>query len=126
MRRLWIASALLAALLAWSLWEGRFVNELIEGYAQTLSQARQLADAGRWDEALEATDLTFRDWQSHELCLYSQLHHDEADAVLLSFREVEEYLLLEEMDQYAAANAKLIAQLKLLGEMEQPKLENVL
>ena len=39
---------------------------------------------------------------------------------------VEEYLKLEEMDQYAAANAQLIAQLELLAEMEDPSLENVL
>ena len=35
-------------------------------------------------------------------------------------------LKLEEMDQYAAANAQLIAQLELLAEMEDPSLENVL
>ena len=48
------------------------------------------------------------------------------DTVLLLFRSVEEYLKLEEMDQYAAANAQLIAQLELLAEMEDPSLENVL
>ena len=33
---------------------------------------------------------------------------------------------LEELDQYVAANADLIAQLELLSEMEQPSLVNIL
>lgn len=37
-----------------------------------------------------------------------------------------QYLDLEELDQYAAANADLVAQLELLSEMEQPSLVNIL
>ena len=37
-----------------------------------------------------------------------------------------QYLDLEEMDQYAAANADLISQLELLSEMEQATVVNVL
>ena len=41
-------------------------------------------------------------------------------------RVVDEYLKLEEMDEYAAANAALIKQLELLAEVHQPSLMNVL
>ena len=45
---------------------------------------------------------------------------------MLTFREVQEYLTLQEMDQYTAANARLITQLRLLAETEQLSLKNVL
>ena len=65
-------------------------------------------------------------WQERSFWLHALLRHSDTDQVLLLFRSVEEYLKLEEMDQYAAANAQLIAQLELLAEMEDPSLENVL
>ena len=54
------------------------------------------------------------------------LRHSDTDQVLRAFRAVLEYLELEELDQYAAANADLVAQLELLAEMEQATLVNVL
>jgi len=54
------------------------------------------------------------------------LPHRDIDEIHLTFQEVEEYLKLEESDQYNAANAKLIAQLGLLAEMEQLNLKNIL
>lgn len=126
MKRLWIASALLALLVVWALWEGQSVSALMQDYSGQLSQAQELAKAERWDEARAVTERVFQNWREHELYLYAQLRHNDVDNVLLTFREVEQYLLLEEMDQYAAANAKLITQLELLGEMEQPTLVNIL
>ena len=38
---------------------------------------------------------------------------------------LDQYLALEESDQYTAANAELICQLELLSEMEQPSLVNI-
>ena len=50
----------------------------------------------------------------------------DTDQILRTFRQVIQYLELEELDQYAAANADLVAQLELLSEMEQPSLVNIL
>ena len=52
-------------------------------------------------------------------------HSDADERVSSGFRAVEEYLALEETDQYTAANAELMTQLELLAEMEQPSLVNI-
>ena len=57
---------------------------------------------------------------------HSLLRHSDTDQILLSFRGVEEYLKLEETNQYVAANAQLITQLELMADMEQPSLGNIL
>ena len=54
------------------------------------------------------------------------MRHSDTDQVLRAFRQVLEYLRLQEPDQYNAANADLMAQLELLAEMEQPSVANVL
>ena len=54
------------------------------------------------------------------------LRHSDTDQILRTFRQVIQYLDLEELDQYVAANADLVAQLELLSEMEQPSLVNIL
>ena len=54
------------------------------------------------------------------------MRHSDTDQILRGFRCVLQYLTLQEMDQYAAANADLIAQIRLLSEMEQATLVNVL
>lgn len=44
----------------------------------------------------------YRNWQERSFWLHALLRHSDTDQVLLLFRSVEEYLKLEEMDQYAA------------------------
>ena len=54
------------------------------------------------------------------------MRHSDTDQILRTFRSVMQYLDLQEMDQYAAANADLMTQLELLAEMEQASFTNVL
>ena len=120
------SALLLAALLALSLYCSQSLDRLTDNCTLQLTCAQQLAEQGDWEQARTITQETSRIWQSLNTPLYALLHHTEADDVLLSFCAVEEYLKLEEMDQYAAANATLIQQLKLLAEIQQHSLMNVL
>ncbi len=117
---------LLAGLLTLSLYCSRSIHQLSDTCMSQLTYAQQMAEHGDWEQARHITQNTNQTWQSHSLPLYSVLQHEEADEVLLSFCAVEEYLKLEEMDEYAAANAALIKQLELLAEVQQPSLMNVL
>lgn len=117
---------ILSGLLALSLYCSRSIHLLTNDCMSQLTRAQQLAEMGNWEQAKHLTTETNRTWQSHTFPLYAVLHHTEADEVLLSFCAVEEYLKLEEMDEYAAANAALIKQLELLAEVQKPSLTNVL
>ena len=117
---------ILSGLLALSLYCSRCIHLLTDECMSQLTHAQQLAVDGDWEHARMLTTETNKTWQSHSLPLYAVLHHNEADEVLLSFCSVEEYLKLEEMDEYAAANLELITQISLLAEIEQPNWLNVL
>ena len=126
MKRLWAAVIILIVLLAGSLWNAWYAGELANGLAWQLEQAQELAAQGDWDGATELSGKAFQRWQDHRLYLYVLMRHSDVDQVLTSFRALEQYLALEETDQYTAANAELITQLELLAEMEQPSLVNIL
>ena len=117
---------LLAGLLTLSLYCSHSIHQLSDTCMLQLTCAQQMAEQGDWEQARRMTRKTNQTWQAHSLPLYSLLQHEDADEVLLSFCAVEEYLKLEEMDEYAAANASLIKQLELLAEVQKPSLTNVL
>ena len=126
MKRLVIPVCILLALLGMSIYTSRALSDLTETCAAQLRLAQELAQQDQWEQARAVTHDTFQSWESHGFALHALLRHAETDEILLSFRCVDQYLDLEEMDQYAAANITLITQLELLAEMEQATPENVL
>lgn len=126
MKRLFAACLILFLLLGASLCSSYAVGTLTQTCIQQLKEAQILAAQDNWPQARSTTHQTFEYWQSFHFPLHALMRHAENDQILVSFRSVEQYLTLEEMDQYAAANVTLITQLELLAEMEQASLENVL
>lgn len=126
MKRLSLACGLLAALLALSLLNGWKAGQFTSWAAQQLEQAQQLAQEDHWDQAGALTEQVFQRWQDHRFYFHAVMRHQDTDQILRAFHQVRQYITLEEMDQYAAANADLAVQLRLLGEMESAALENVL
>ena len=76
--------------------------------------------------AEELTRQVYQDWQDSHFYLHVVMRHSDTDQILRTFQSVLQYLELQELDQYAAANADLAAQIQLLAEMEQASLVNVL
>ena len=126
MKRLWIAAGLLALLLAASLTNAWYAQKLTGDMGERLRQAQTLTGQGDWDRAEALTRQVYEDWQSHHFYFHTLMRHSDTDQVLRAFRQVLEYLQLQESDQYNAANADLVAQLELLAEMEQASVVNVL
>ena len=126
MKRLWIAAGLLALLLAASLTNAWYAQKLTGDMGERLRQAPTLTGQGDWDRAEALTRQVYEDWQSHHFYFHTLMRHSDTDQVLRAFRQVLEYLQLQESDQYNAANADLVAQLELLAEMEQATVVNVL
>ena len=126
MKRLWIPAALLLVLLAVSLVNARHIQSLSHHWIYQLEQSQRFVSAGLWEQARQLTAQTYRDWNDHHTYLHSTLRHQDTDEILRGFRMVLRYLDIQEVDQYTAANADLMALLELLAEMEQPSLVNVL
>lgn len=126
MKRFYFSALLLFFLLFASLFNAHISLLLTEDLSARLEQAQQLAESGRWDHAEALTQQAYETWQSHHAYLHIFMRHSDTDEIQRSFFSVLEYLSLEEIVQYAAANADLTAQIRLLSEMEQPSLVNVL
>ena len=126
MKRLYIAAALLVFLMAVSLTNAWYAQQLTGGMREQLVQAQLSAEQGDWDRAESVTRQAYEDWQGHHFYFHTLMRHSDTDQVLRAFRTVLEYLQLQEPDQYNAANADLMAQLELLAEMEQATVVNVL
>lgn len=125
MKRLVIPVCILLTLLGLSIYSSRALSDLTGNCVAQLHLAQELAQQDEWEQARAITHDAFQSWESHGFALHALLRHAETDDILLSFRCVDQYLDLEEMDQYAAANITLITQLELLAEMEQATPENV-
>lgn len=126
MRRLWMASLLLALLLALCLGNAWYSLTLTRQLAGQLNEAQALVEQDRWQDARALTRQAYDSWNGHHFYLHVFLRHSDTDQILRTFRQVTQYLELEELDQYVAANADLVAQLELLSEMEQPSVVNIL
>ena len=126
MKRLWIAASILLFLLGSTLANSYLLNRIIADYTHQLTEAHRLAEADNWNAAAQLTAQVTERWHEHDFYFHVMLPHRDIDEIHLTFQEVKEYLKLEEPDQYNAANAKLIAQLGLLAEMEQLNWKNIL
>ena len=126
MKRLYIAAALLLLLLGASLGNGWYARKVTGEMCQELRQAQLLAEVEDWSQAESITRQVYEDWQGRHFYFHTLMRHSDTDQVLRAFRQVLEYLRLQEPDQYNAANADLMAQLELLAEMEQASVVNVL
>lgn len=126
MRRLWIACGILAALFAAALYNTWHLDRLTTSLSDQLTRAEACAEAGNWEEAARLTEDAFGEWDSHTVYLHVLLRHADTDEVSSSFQEVGEFITCREGGEYSAANARLIAQIRLLYEAEQLSLKNIL
>lgn len=126
MKRVWIATAILLAVLAGTLAHSFYISSFTRNLILLLEQAETHAEQKDWASAARLTQDAHDRWQEKELYLHVALRHDETDAVYIGLREVEEFIQRQEDGEYSAANARLIANLELLSEAEQLTLKNVL
>ena len=127
MKRLWITAAILVVLCAATVLNVMHITHLTDQISDDLARAQQSARSGDWDRAAELTAQAEQDFQSQAFYLHITLRHSDIDAVEIAFQEVTELIAYRErLGVYAAANARLIAQLELLAESEGVTLQNIL
>lgn len=126
MKKGWLAVALLVAMVVLSLWHVSVLRSLTGSLGEELRRAETLATMGDWDKAAEVTKAASEQWDSRAFYLHVTLDHKTADDIAVGFAETLGFLEWREAGEYSAANARLMEQLELLGEVERPNLENLL
>ena len=98
---------------------GAQTNELLE---RSIRQAETEDYTGAAASLRQAKEV----WEGRERILGIFLHHEEVDEVIALFAQLEQFIRLEDLDDYLAACHELTARLEHIRRMELPTVENVM
>ena len=98
---------------------GAQTNELLE---RSIRQAETEDYTGAAASLRQAKQV----WEGRERILGIFLHHEEVDEVIALFAQLEQFIRLEDLDDYLAACHELTARLEHIRRMELPTVENVM
>ena len=118
--------AVLAVILAFSLWTGSTIAADSQRWQQQLEQASALARQENWAAAAETLSSSYRDWSSRQEKLHILLRHDVIDDAEAMYRRAMAFAATREPNEFRAEIADLRSQLRLLAELEEFSLKNVL
>ena len=118
--------AVLGVLLAFALWNSRCVTAETDHWREQLRQADILAQAGEWERAAAALSDSYGDWSARQTYLHIVAEHDAIDGAESMYRRAMAFAATEELSEFRAELADLRDQLRLLAEMEEFSIGNVL
>lgn len=118
--------AVLAAVLAFCLWNSAFMSAHSARWRDQLLQAERLAQAEDWPAAIDALTESHRDWQSWQTYLHVVSGHGTVDEAEAMYRRCLAFAAVEEDSELLAELAGLQELLRLLAEMERFSLGNIL
>lgn len=106
----------LAALLAFSLWNIRHMEGETDRWREQLQAADRLALSGEWAEALDALWESYDDWSHSQTYLHIVSHHDAVDDAEAMYRRAIAFGETEELSEFHAELSDLRDQLRLCGD----------
>lgn len=123
---LWLPAALLAGILAFCLWNSASMAHSTAQWRAQLEEAEHLAQAGDWEAAAAAIRAGYAGWSERQTYLHIVTNHDAVDAAEAMYHRCLAFAESEEASELRAELAELQDQLRLLAEMEEFSLKNVL
>ena len=121
-----IPAALLAVILAFCLWNSAVMAAHTGRWRARLEEADRLAQAEDWEAAAAALRAGYADWTSRQTYLHCVTGHDAVDDAEAMYHRCLAFAEREEDSELRAELADLRDQLRLLAEMEEFSLRNVL
>ena len=118
--------ALLAAILAFSLWNSACMTLQTDRWREQLRQADALAQTEDWPEAVNALTASYEDWSDHQTYLHIVSQHDAVDDAEAMYHRCLAFAATQKVTEFRAELADLRDQLRLLAEMERFSIGNVL
>lgn len=118
--------AVLAAILAFSLWNAVHMSGETSRWRSQLDQADALVQENRWEDAQAKLAESYEDWSSRQTYLHIVSEHDAVDDAEAMYRRAMAFADTRELSEFRAELSDLRDQLRLLAEMERLNLKNVL
>lgn len=126
MKALYVPALLLAALLSFSLWTGRYTDRRSEEWIQLLEQSDSAAHAENWALALEHLQTAYNGWEEQETFFHTVLSHDELDEATSLFAGAFAACRERDNEDFHIQLAQLAVQLRLLAETQAVSIKNIL
>ena len=118
--------SVLAAILAFALWNGAAMTRHTDRWRDQVEQADALAQAGEWSRAVEVLADSYTDWSGKQTYLHIVTEHDAINDAEAMYRRALAFAATRESTEFRAELADLRDQLRLLAEMERFSVKNVL
>lgn len=126
MKHILIACLVFALCLSVGLFSLFYVRASGEQTNELLERSIRQAEGENYSEAAELLRQAKGLWEGRETILGIFLHHEEVDEILALFAQLEQFIKLEDLDDYLAACNELTARLEHVRRMELPTIENVM
>ena len=108
--------AVLAAILAFALWNGAAMTRHTDRWRDQVQQADALAQAGEWNQAVEVLADSYTDWSGRQTYLHIVTEHDAINDAEAMYRRALAFAATRESTEFRAELADLRDQLRLLAE----------
>lgn len=126
MKAYFLSALTLLAVLALALWNSDSMTERTQRWQGQLDQVEVLIADDAWDQASEALEESYRDWSASQTYLHIVSHHDVLDDAEAMYRRCAVFIRIREESSLLGELSDLRHQLRLLAEMEQLSIKNVL
>lgn len=118
--------AVLATILAFALWNSAAVTAKTDRWQVQLRQAATLALAEDWPGVSAAMVESYADWSTHQTWLHIVTEHDAIDDAEAMYHRAMAFAATKEPSEFRAEVSDLMAQFRLLAEMERFSIGNIL
>ena len=125
-RFFWIPFCLLLALLAASLANAAVSDALVEDWCAALDALQQTAQAEKWDAVRDDLAVLHESWDAHATYFHIILQHDELNEVEALFARADSFAFEQDEGELRACVAELQSQLRVLSEMQEISIRNIL
>ncbi|WP_443662803.1 DUF4363 family protein [Dysosmobacter sp.] len=126
MKAYFLSVLTLLAVLSLALWNSASMAGRTQRWQGQLDQVEALATDGAWEDAYQALEESYGDWSSSQAYLHIVSHHDVLDEAEAMYRRAAVFICLQEESSLLGELSDLRHQLRLLSEMEQLSIKNVL
>lgn len=126
MKALYIPTCLLAAILGFSLWTGRYVEQRTSHWSELLSEIDDLARQEDWGQAEERLRSAYDDWNASQTFFHTIMDHEELDEAENLFAGAFAVCREEDDADFHMLLSQLTGQLRLLAETQGVSIKNIL
>ena len=125
--RHWLSPLLVLALLfGGAMANARYVSKSVDGWCAGVEASLAAAEAEDWEGAREALGAVYASWDARQTYFHIMVEHAELDAAEALFAVSHSFAESEDGAEFRANTAELLTQLRLLDEMEEISIKNIL